>query len=204
MIQRSLPPVDEQAIRDTIDAVFRHPGYSRTLRETLLDRILAWLGELLRGVRGAVGDSPALQIAALAVLGLLVLAVAARALQVAHASRVTRATLTGGRGGTVTGARGGDAWAEAQALAAGGRFTDAAHALYAAILDVLARRERVRLHPSKTVGDYGRELRRRASPTWGRYREFAGLYEVVIYGLGTCDRERYERLHALAGEIVGG
>jgi hypothetical protein len=83
-------------------------------------------------------------------------------------------------------------------LAAAGQYTDAAHALYAALLEGVARREQLRLHPSKTAGDYLRELRRRSSQLVPTFRDFARLYEVVVYGLGSCDRDRYERLYVLA------
>ncbi len=101
------------------------------------------------------------------------------------------------------GAVGGDPWARAQQEAAAGRYTDAAHLLYQAILVALAGRERLRLHPSKTVGDYARELRARSSSAFPGYREFARLYETVVYGLQHCDRERWERLQALALAITG-
>jgi len=195
--------LNDQALRDTIAAVFRQRAYDRGLRETVLDRILAWISEMWRRLTGGIEDTPALQMAGLAVLVLALLAVIGRVTYIAHASRLERAE--GGRAGGVRLARGaGDPWTQAQALAAAGQFTEAAHALYAAILDAIARRERVRLHPSKTVGDYGRELRRRSSALFPRYRDFARLYEVVVYGLGRCDEPRYQRLHALASEIVGG
>jgi hypothetical protein len=95
-----------------------------------------------------------------------------------------------------------DPWTEAQRLATDGRYTDAAHALYAALLEGLARREDLRLDPSKTVGDYRRELRHRSSPFMPTFRDFARLYEVVVYGLGFCDRERYERLYVLASGML--
>jgi len=47
-----------------------------------------------------------------------------------------------------------------------------------------------------------RDLRARSSSLFGRFRDFARSYETVVYGLGTCDRERYERLRALAAPIV--
>ena len=194
-------PVD--ALRDTIAAVFSQPAYERGLRETVLDRILDWIAEMWRRMTSGIGESSFAQRAALVLFVLGVIAVVARALYLAHASRVARAEAAQGgraRGGTYAG----DAWAQAQALAAAGQFTDAAHALYAAILDAIARRERVRLHPSKTVGDYGRELRRRSSTLFPTYRDFARLYEVVVYGLGSCDETRYQRLRALATEIVRG
>lgn len=95
-----------------------------------------------------------------------------------------------------------DPWVDAQRLAKEGRYTDAAHALYAALLEGVARREDLRLDPSKTVGDYLRELRRRPSALVPTFRDFARLYEVVVYGLGFCDRERYERLYVLASGML--
>ena len=96
----------------------------------------------------------------------------------------------------------GDAWAAAQQLAATGNYTAAAHALYAALLDAGARQHQLRLHPSKTAGDYVREVRRRSPPNFPIFRDFARSYELVIYGLGECNRERYERLSSIALPIV--
>lgn len=191
------------ALRDTIAAVFDQRAYDRGLRETVLDRILTWFRDAWRRLTDGIGGSQELQWIALAVFILAVVAVAARAIYLAHTSRIARAEGAPDRAARyVKGA--GDPWVQAQALASAGQFTEAAHALYAAILDAIARRERVRLHPSKTVGDYGRELRRRSSSLFPTYRDFARLYEVVVYGIGTCDEARYQRLHALATEIVGG
>jgi hypothetical protein len=107
------------------------------------------------------------------------------------------------RGGGAWGRGGpGDPWGDAERLAQAGQYTDAAHALYRGLLDSMARREQIQLHHSKTVGDYGRDLRRRSSSLVPPYRDFARSYETVVYGLGTCDRERYERLHALAASMV--
>jgi hypothetical protein len=36
----------------------------------------------------------------------------------------------------------------------------------------------------------------------GRYRDFARSYEVVVYGHGACDRERFEQLVQLAGALT--
>ena len=44
---------------------------------------------------------------------------------------------------------------------ADGNFNAASHALYAALLERIARSGAVALHASKTGGDYWRELRRR-------------------------------------------
>ena len=95
-----------------------------------------------------------------------------------------------------------DPWLTAQALAASGDFTGAAHALYLAVLEGLARREQLRLHPAKTIGDYLRELRSRSSALLPTVRDFARLYELVAYGFRECDAARYERLHALASDVI--
>ena len=101
-----------------------------------------------------------------------------------------------------SGLRARDAWSVAQELAAEGDFTGAAHALYLAILGSLAKRELLRLHPSKTIGDYLRELRRRPAAPIQTMHEFARTYELVAYGLRPCDADRYARLHALATRVI--
>ena len=95
-----------------------------------------------------------------------------------------------------------DPWATAQELAAKGEFTMAAHALYLALLEGLAAREQVRLHPAKTIGDYLRELRARSSSVLPTVRDFARSYEMVAYGFRECDATRYERLQALAVSVI--
>ncbi len=190
----------EAAVRDTIAAVFRQRDYDRSIARSMWDQLWRWVGERMGELFTALRHSPATRWVVIAVLIALGVAVVARAVYVGLLSderfgrpRRGREVGAGGRG---------DAWAEAQQLAAAGNYTDAAHALYRALLAGLARRGDVGLHPSKTVGDYGRELRRRTSPVLGRYREFARSYETVVYGVGFCDRTRYERLMALAIPIV--
>jgi Domain of unknown function (DUF4129) len=97
---------------------------------------------------------------------------------------------------------GGDPWALAQRLAADGKFTEAAHALYGALLARVAARVPLRLHPSKTAGDYARDLRRSAPPVFGPFRDFARSYEVIIYGFGACDQPHFQQLIELAGRVV--
>jgi hypothetical protein len=46
-------------------------------------------------------------------------------------------------------------------------------------------------------------MRARASASLVQaFREFARGYEYVVYGIGECDRDRYERLHGLADRIL--
>jgi hypothetical protein len=188
-----------RATRDTIAAVFREHAYDRTAMQSLWDRLwqvaFDWLGRLFRAVDTSPVSRP-IVVTLLVIVATLILA------------RVTVALVTRdfdfGRSaaGFAPFGRRADPWMEAQRLAAAGRYTDAAHALYAALLEGVALREQLRLHPSKTVGDYRRELRRRSSALVPRFRDFARLYEVVVYGLGVCDRDRYERLYALASGML--
>ena len=195
------PPLTEAAIRDTIAAVFNGVAYDRSVRQTLWDRFLGWLGGLLAPIGVAISESPTARGALVAGLIVLVAAIAARFAYIAYQQRDRSAIVATGRG-TAPRRRQRDPWLEAQEQAARGNFTEAAHALYAALLLAIAQRERVGLHPSKTIGDYARELRQRSSALFTRYRDFARSYESVVYGIGTCDRDRYERLHALAATIV--
>lgn len=189
----------EQTIRETIAAVFRQPAYDRSIIRTLWDRIFdavaRWLGDLFR----AIGHSPSAKVTILLVLAAIIGVAAVRALVFTSDGL---SPFSSGR--TRRGQRGlsGDPWTDAQRLAAAGQYTDAAHALYRALLESMARQQTVRLHPSKTVGDYGRELRRHASPLFPPYREFARSYETVVYGWTMCDRERFERLHSLATSMM--
>lgn len=195
-------PVPDQAIRDTLARILTHDGYDRSLRETAWQRFWSWLLELFQPAGRALRESPLAQRLALALIVLLVVAIIARIVIVAYGGRIARAAEREGRSGRGRAGRLADPWMEAQRLAEGGDYTAAAHAAYEAVLLALRARARVRLHPSKTVGDYVRELRRLQSPLAPAYREFARLYEVVIYGVGTCDAARWARLHALAADLV--
>ena len=190
------------AVRDTIAAVFRDPAYDRNLRESLWQRFAAWLARWFAELRELLSGSPRLGWTMIVIAALLLVAIVARAVWLARVRAARRAALDfGGPGGAHARALG-DPLQLAQRAAASGDYTAAAHLLYRALLEAVARRERIRLHPSKTVGDYARELRQRSSSLFGRYRDFARTYETVVYGLGTCDRERWERLDALARDIV--
>ena len=199
---RHLP---EATIRDAVDSVFRAAEYNRF---SLFSKLLAWLGHLWTALReilsplfARVTSSPPVYWGLIAILALLVIAAIARTVLL---WRARRGLVAAGMAWELTPFRRGrgDPWSQAQALAARGEFTDAAHLLYAALLESAARQQQLRLHPSKTIGDYVRELRTRSSALFGRFREFARSYETVIYGIGTCDRERFERLQSLARPIV--
>jgi len=94
-------------------------------------------------------------------------------------------------------------WKDAERAAAAGDYTAAAHLLYAALIRMLVLRGVLRFHPSKTSGDYVRELRRGDSGILlTPFVDFVRAYEVVVYRDGTCDAPRYAMLRALGDPIV--
>jgi uncharacterized protein DUF4129 len=199
-------PLAAAAIRDTVAAVFRAPGYNRvrTLGERFWEqvgRLIEWLARLFAPLRDVARDSPLVYWTLVVLLATALAAVLGRLAYLAYLRRTGTAMGSGLPGAWGRGPEG-DAWLLAQRLSTEGHYTDAAHALYRALLEAAARQGDVRLHPSKTVGDYLRELRARSSRLVSRFRDFARSYEVVIYGLGECDQERYERLFALAHPII--
>ncbi|HEV7706137.1 MAG TPA: DUF4129 domain-containing protein [Gemmatimonadaceae bacterium] len=199
-----LDQIPEQTIRHAVKAVFGSDSYGKSswlihFRDWLwrmLARFFSWLAPAF----GVLRRSPPLFWAVLILLALLTAAVVARWIYLWRARNALRASGAGWElAGGVSRA---DAWNAAQMLAARGEYTAAAHALYAALLDAGARQQQLKLHPSKTAGDYVREARRSSSPIFPGFRDFARAYEFVIYGLGVCDRERYERLLSIALPIV--
>ena len=198
-------PISEATIRHAVDSVFRAAEFNRF---SLWNRLWGWLGDVLQRLWAALEPffstmrgSPPLFWTVIVILAAMLVAILGRAAYLWY--RRSLGTAAGGAWESVPHRRAGrDPWVRAQALAAAGQFTDAAHALYLALLEAAARQQQVHLHPSKTLGDYRRELRSRSSSLFTRFRDFAQSYETVIYGIGSCDRERYERLRALVLPIV--
>lgn len=178
------------AVHDTVAAVARQAAYQRSLESTLWRRLWSeftrLLGEVFDLFRGNASGRT-VTIVLLVVLVLLVLArfvVSARAAREEMGPRASRSRRPGAA----------DPWGDAQRLAAAGRHTEAAHALLAALLSALAAHGDVRLHASKTAGDYARELRRRASPAHAGFQAFRHRYDGAIYGAGACSAEQYAAL----------
>lgn len=196
--------LDEAVIADTVAAVFSQSDYTRSLRESLFTRFLGLLYRAWLWFRSLARTDPGMYWASVIFLTLILVAVVARVVWVVRARQVRAARLAAESGGGPGVVVHRDPWIVAQQEAARGNFTDAAHALYLALLEALARGGQLRLHPAKTIGDYVRELRGKSSTFFDRFREFARSYERVVYGLGTCDRERFERLRELAMPILEG
>ena len=189
LLQAATPPHwPPAAIHDSIAAIARQPEYARALRETLLSRLGDWIIELLRSLVSFARDSGVARwfttvlVITIVVLIVVRLVIAARADQ---GSVVRAAARAGSRA---------DPWGDAERLAAAGRLTDAAHALLASLLLAFAERGDIRLHASKTAGDYARELRRRGSLAHGGFRAFSRVYDRAIYGNGSVTPDDYAAL----------
>lgn len=188
----SLPrPWPAAAVHDTVAAVMRQRAYQRSLRVSIMDRVFQWIGDVWRRMAELLGAVPHGRAVAVACAVAIVVIVLAR---VAYTAQLREDEVRSVRRRSVP--RGGTEapWDEAQRLAAAGRYEEAAHALYRALLHVLVVRERLRLHPSKTSGDYARELRARGSQYYAPFRQFGRRYDRILFGVGACDAAAYDQL----------
>jgi hypothetical protein len=179
------------AIHDTVAAIARQRAYRRDVARSLFDRILDWLGDILTSVVNAIGEIPHSRIIATVAFAVVVMLILARVLYSARLRATQDEQTVLGRG---VGTSSTDPWRDAELLAANGQFTEAAHALYRAALSMLAVKGLVRLHESKTSGDYARDLRRRGAPVHAPFRRFGARYDRIIYGAGECDAVQYAAL----------
>jgi hypothetical protein len=189
--QRAWPAT---TVHDTVEAVVRSTAFRRSLQSSLAERLVAWVGEWISQALRFLEGRTSARAVAMAVAAALVLLVAARLLLAARARE-------GGGFAAPRGARaraGEDPWRAADRLAAEGRYEDAAHAFYRGVLASLAQSERLRLDPSKTSGDYARELRARGASSYLGFRSFGRRFDVAVYGHGGCDAEVIEELRRLA------
>jgi hypothetical protein len=189
-------PWPAKAIQDTVAAIISKSPYQRSVRSTLFDRILEWIAALIRRLFSQISEIPNARWVILTLAVIVVLAIAARIFLNSEAEERRRRA----RGGVVHG--GTDPWADAERLAGSGDFTEAAHLLYRAVTERLAAAELIRLHPSKTSGDYARELRMRGALAHAEFRQFGRRYDHVLFGTGECDAETYAGLREQASRII--
>lgn len=186
-------PWPADAIHDTVAAVMRQRAYQRSIRSSLFERFIGWITELLQQFFASVSQVP---YAKWIVLALAILVVAGIVLRLALVrDSEERRARAARRSRAVVGA---DPWADAERLAAAGNHTEAAHALYRALIETLASRQLLRLHPSKTSGDYARDLRARGSAAHADFRQFARRYDRGLFGLRSFDADSYAALREQA------
>ena len=198
LAQLALRQLPASVVHDTVAAIARGIDYRRSLRQSFLDRLFLWLAEAISHLVRFLRHSPVSRPLGYTVLGLIVLGVAARLLIAAQARDDTRGPLRRRTRASSTD----DPFVVAERLAAEGRFEEAAHALYHGVLLALARNERLRLDPSKTSGDYARELRARGSASYQAFRVFARRFDVAVFGHGGCDARLIDDLRTLAHPLT--
>jgi len=184
------------AIQDTVAAIIRQRRYQRSVRTTLLDRLYEWAADLIRRIFSEIAQIPNAKWIILAAAVLLVIALGLRFWLGGEAEARRRQA----RRDMVVG--GGDPWVDAERLAKAGEYTEAAHLLYRGVIERLAAAEQIRVHPSKTSGDYARDLVLRGSPAHNDFRQFGRRYDRVLFDLGTCDADTYVALRDQATSVI--
>lgn len=95
-------------------------------------------------------------------------------------------------------------WRQAERCASEGRFRDAVRALYLAVLSLLHRQRLIRFEPTRTNGEYVRQvqLSEQAPPALhDPFRQLTNLFESRWYGERPCESGDYRASHTLAEEI---
>jgi len=180
------------AVHDTVGALLQDAAYHRSFWSSVGGRILLEAGRLLMKILSALSHIPGGRATVLTILAVIILLILARLFLAAEWSdellfRRRRAGVIASRT---------DPWIEAERLAAAGDFMGASHALYQAVIRRLAGSERLRVHASKTSGDYVRELRRRGSPATSSFQRFGRRFDRVVFGKGVCTEDDYAALRA--------
>jgi len=184
-------------IHDTVAAIVRQPEFAGGGRESLLGRFLRYVLENIREFLSQFRGSANARYVVIAALVALILIVIARIAVARDVDAQMRRRGVAGRGS----AAGADPWSAARGLALAGDFTAASHALYAGLLERMARHGEVAIHSSKTGGDYWRELRRRGSPLAGDFRAFAQRFDRAMFGVGSATAADFDELVGLAERV---
>lgn len=193
---RAWPPA---AVHDTVAAVLRGRAFQRSLQASIAQRLFRWIADGLNALVDYLRGSAPARWTAIGFTVLLVALVLARFFLAARA----RAEGNDLDNRVRSGGRGEDPWRAAEQLRALGRWEEAAHALYRGVVESLTRTERIRLDPSRTSGDYARELRVRGSARLADFRAFARRFDVAVYGHGACDEAALAELSRLAEPFRG-
>ena len=186
------------AIHDTVAIIARQRIYERTIGQSAWNQFWSAVGRALTAISNFFRGSETGRHVTVAIVAVILLAVVIHFVLVTLAARNDVVAADSGPAR----ARGTDAWRDAERLAAAGQFTDASHALLAAMLAGFAQRGEVRLHASKTAGDYARELARRGSPARGAFQQFRRRYDALIFGVGSCTADEYNALLRDAAPIL--
>ena len=193
----AVEPWGAGAVHDTVGALLRDAGYHRSFWSSVAGRLLLEVARFMNWLFGAVAQIPGGKATVLTIIAVILLLILARLFLAGQIGD----ELLFHRKRAGLGAVRVDPWMESERLAAAGDYMGAAHALYQAVIRRLAASERVRLHASKTTGDYVRDLRRRGSPLAPSFQRFGRRFDFVVFGKAACTAEDFDALRADAMAI---
>lgn len=187
---QGIEPWRTGAVHDTVATLLQDAAYRRSFWSSLGGRLLSEIGRFLTWLFEALRSIPGGSVTVLTVIVVVLALIAGRLFLAAEwgDELLLRRRAGGARTSRI------DPWTEAESLAAAGDYMGAAHALYQAVLRRLALTERIRVHSSKTSGDYARELRRRGSPLTVHFQSFGRRFDRVVFGTGICTADDYAAL----------
>jgi uncharacterized protein DUF4129 len=198
VLQAAVQEWGGRAIHDTVAAIVSDRAYRRSVVGSLIGRAIVAIMNAYHRFRDALSRLPGGRITVVVLVVVIIGLIVAR---VVYSARWRENDLIVRRGRGPRAVRA-DLWTEAERMAASGDYTGAAHALYQAVLRRLAGTERIRLHASKTSGDYSRELRRRGSPVAAPFQQFGRRFDRVIFGIGECSPEEFSAMLREASAIT--
>ncbi len=95
-------------------------------------------------------------------------------------------------------------WREAEALAGKGQYREAVRLLYLAVLFVLDRKRLLRYEPTRTNGEYVRQVRlaeEAPAELHAPFERLTALFERKWYGDRTCEPDEHDACKTLAREV---
>ena len=187
------------AVHDTVSAIVRQAVFQQRLGRSLAERFWAWVWEQITALFSTVAGTPTARTITLFVAALLVAALIVR---FAYSTRFERRLPRDIQRGRDLSAASLPTLDEARRLAREARYAEAMHVLYAALLDALAHRRLIRLHSSKTSGDFARELSTRGHPAQDPFLAFARRFDRLFYGYDTCDATAFDALWRDAESVL--
>lgn len=195
----SLTHWSSTAVHDTVSAIVRQTVFQQRLGRSLAERFWAWFWDQIAALFNTVAGTPTARTITLFAAALLVGALIVR---FAYSTRFERRLPRDIKRGTDFGARSLPTLDKARRLAREARYAEAMHVLYAALLDALAQRRLIRLHSSKTSGDFARELYARGHPAHDPFRSFARRFDRLFYGYDSCDATSFDALWGDADRVL--
>lgn len=187
------------AVNDTVSVIVRQAVFQQHLGRSLAERFWSWILDQLGALFRTVAGTPTARTITLFAAALLVAALIVR---FAYSARFERRVTHSIKSRRDFDSRVLPTLAEAQRLAQQARYAEAMHVLYAALLDGLAQRRLLRLHASKTSGDFARELYVRGHPCYEPFRSFARRFDRLFYGYDVCDASAFDALWRDAERVL--